>query len=87
MHEAGLTGFDAGTWWAFFGPAGLPRPVVATLHQAVVKAMTSPELRARLLQNQGVETTLRGPDELLAHMREEHASLTALIKSARLKME
>lgn len=87
VHESGFTGFDAGTWWGIFGPANLPRPIVGTLHQAMTKVMSSAELRARLLQQQGAEVTLRGPDELAAQLREDYSTLTGLIKSAGLKME
>src|SRR5262245_22325974 len=87
VHESGLTGFDAGTWWGLFGPANLPRAIVATLYQAMTKVMSSAELKVRLLQQQGAETTLRGPEELAAQLREDYSTLTTLIKSAGLKME
>jgi len=87
VHESGLAGFDAGTWWGLFGPANLPRPIVAALYQAMTKVMSSAELKVRLLQQQGAETTLRGPEELAAQLREDYSTLTTLIKSAGLKME
>ena len=35
MHEAGLEGFEAGGWYGFLGPAGLPAAVVARLAAAL----------------------------------------------------
>jgi tripartite-type tricarboxylate transporter receptor subunit TctC len=37
-------GFDFAGWWALFGPAGLPEPIVAKLGDAVRKSLTVPEL-------------------------------------------
>ncbi len=87
IDEAGVRGYDAGTWWALFGPAGLPRGIVNTLLEAMVKVMSDAGLRARLAQQQGAETTLLGPDELLAHLRAEHAALGPIIQKLGLRME
>ena len=87
VDESGLRGYDAGTWYGLFGPANLPRPIVNTLYQAVSKVMSSPELKARLLQTQGAEETLLGPDELLARMQEERVQLVQIIKSIGLKID
>ncbi len=69
------------------GPAGLPRGVVTMLHEAMVKVMSDAGLRARLAQQQGAETTLLRPDELLAHLRAEHAALGPIIQTLGLRME
>ena len=86
IDEAGVRGYDAGTWWALFGPANQPRGVVNTLHEAMVKVMSDAGVRA-LAQQQGAETTLLGPDELMTHLREEHAALGAIIRKLGLRME
>ncbi len=87
IDEAGVRGYDAGTWWALFGPASLPRGVVNMLHEAMVKVMSDAGLRVRLAQQQGAETTLLDPDELLAHLRAEHAALGPIIQKLGLRME
>ncbi len=35
-------------WFGFFGPAGLPRPIVTQLNGEIVKAVHTPEVRAKL---------------------------------------
>ena len=87
IDEAGVRGYDAGTWWALFGPANLPRGVVNMLPAAMVKVMSDTAVRARLAQQHGAETTLLGPDELLAHLRAEHAALGPIIRKIGLRME
>lgn len=87
IEEGGVRGYDAGTWWALFGPANMPRAIVVNLYQAMIKVMAIPELRTRLFQQQGAEVTLLDPDALVAHMRREQAELGRLIRALGLKME
>lgn len=47
-HEAGLTNFEAGTWFALFGPKGTPAAVVQTLNAALGKVLEMPTVQARL---------------------------------------
>ena len=44
-----VKGFEKpSSWFGYFGPAGLPPPVVARLHGEIVKALAVPEVRGRL---------------------------------------
>src|SRR5690606_1085837 len=42
MEEAGVSGFNAATWFAVFGPAGMEPQVEERLHQAVNKVASNP---------------------------------------------
>jgi tripartite-type tricarboxylate transporter receptor subunit TctC len=46
--EAGIADFDIATVMGLQGPAGVPRPVVAKLQQAVAKAMREPDFAQRM---------------------------------------
>jgi tripartite-type tricarboxylate transporter receptor subunit TctC len=48
VDEAGLPGFYSAPWYAFWVPAGTPKPVVAKLNAAVVDALADVTVRARL---------------------------------------
>jgi tripartite-type tricarboxylate transporter receptor subunit TctC len=87
IDESGFRGYDAGTWYGVFGPAGLPRPVTNTVYQALAKVMSSPQMKARLQAQQGAEVTVMSPDELLKHLQREHKELVGIIKSIGLKAE
>lgn len=54
IAEAGLSGYDASSWYGLLAPAHTPAPIVATLQAAVAKATRNPELRQRLL-SEGLE--------------------------------
>ena len=42
-----VQGFETTGWYGVAGPAGLPKPVVATLNKALFVALAKPEVRAR----------------------------------------
>jgi tripartite-type tricarboxylate transporter receptor subunit TctC len=50
-------------WNGYFGPAGLPRPIVQRLHDEIAKAATSPDLRDKI-DALGFIITLSTPEEL-----------------------
>jgi len=65
-------------------PSKTPRDIVNRLHAETVKALQSPEIKARWASlNQDVH--IFSPEEFDAFLREDAASNAALIKSARLK--
>ena len=42
IAEAGVAGYEAGTWSGIIAPAGLPQPIIAKLNSAVNEAISSP---------------------------------------------
>ena len=54
MQEAGVDGFEAGTWFALLGPKGLPDDVVARLSQALDETLETPEFQQAMIA-QGAE--------------------------------
>jgi tripartite-type tricarboxylate transporter receptor subunit TctC len=47
IAEAGVPGYEAGTWTGVIAPAGLPKPIVAKLNAAINRAVTSESFKAR----------------------------------------
>lgn len=62
LDEAGVPGFELRVWYGVFAPAKTPRSVVQRLHTEIVKALQSPEVKARFT-GMGTETLGVGPDE------------------------
>lgn len=48
VAESGLDGYDLGTWFGVFVPAGTPPQVVARLNQVYADALRLPDVRERL---------------------------------------
>ena len=70
--ELGFPSLDVPTWFALMGPAGIPRPVVARINQAVVKALGSREVLDQLA-NFGIEPTPRSVEETEAFLKQDVA--------------
>lgn len=54
MQQAGVEGFEAGTWFGVLAPAGTPSPIVEKLSDAINAVLTEAELRDTLA-SQGAE--------------------------------
>ena len=87
VAEAGLRTYDGGTWYALFGPANLPRPIVTLLASALDRVLAEPAFRDRLRASQGAAPVRMSPDELLAYLRKEQAELVPLVQSLGLKID
>src|SRR5258705_809527 len=70
VAEAAVPGYAVYTWFGVVAPAGVPQPVLARLHVALVQALTSPEMR-RQFTNQGAEVVAKTPPGFSAFLREE----------------
>ena len=68
------------------GPAGMPRPVVQRLHDEIVKALFSTDVRDRLRQI-GFIPVGNSPDEHAAQMRRDMEITAQAIKAAQIKAE
>ena len=81
VAEAGYPGFVVTSWYAIFGPAGMPKPVTEKLSAAIHKAVTETDLRDRL---KGLGTTPIGstPEELADFQRKDIALWTRVVKTA-----
>lgn len=84
IAESGFPGFEASVWYGLVGPAGLPAPVVARLHQEVQKALATPEVRERLAAAGG-EVTPGGTALFAALLAGERQRYAKLIRDARIQ--
>jgi tripartite-type tricarboxylate transporter receptor subunit TctC len=81
VAESGLPGFEVTVWFGFFAPAATPKPVIAQLNAAIVKALTAPDLKAKLAQ-QGAEAAPSTPEELAALVRSETVKWAKAVKDS-----
>jgi tripartite-type tricarboxylate transporter receptor subunit TctC len=81
MDEAGLKGFEASTWHGLVAPAGTPPPVIATLHDAAVKALNDAGVRASL-GKLGVDIAADTPEQFAAYIKAEIPKWRAIVKAS-----
>jgi tripartite-type tricarboxylate transporter receptor subunit TctC len=83
----GVPGFDKpSTWFGFFGPAGMPRPIVQRLNADIVKTVNSPDLRGKLDES-GFSIVGSSPEEFAANMKKGFEVYGKIVKLVGLKPE
>ncbi len=85
IAEAGVTGYEASTWYGLLAPVKTPKPVVDRLHAETVKILAGPA-RQRL-EVQGFEPIGGTPAEFSAYIKSEIAKWAKVIKDANIPAE
>ena len=86
MVEAGVTGFEATTWFAVFATGGTPQPIINRLNTEIVKSLQAPDIRERLT-GLGCEVVGNKPEELAAFLKAEMTKWAKVIKESGAKVE
>lgn len=81
--EAGLKGFTLDSWFALYGPAGLPSDVVQLLSTEVRKVLAMPETRRRS-EESGTTVEQMSPAELADFTRKELDYWGKVIRSSKI---
>ncbi len=83
--EAGVPGSEFNFWIGMMAPAKTPRDIVNRLHDEVVKALASPEVKERFAKLGADAWTLK-PEQFDAYIKDEIKSNAALVKAAGLQV-
>jgi tripartite-type tricarboxylate transporter receptor subunit TctC len=86
MTEAGLKGFEAGSWYGFHAPAGTPKPIIDKLHADMVKIMALPDVRQGFA-NVGGDTIANTPAQYGAFVESELKKWGQVIKATGIKVD
>ena len=86
IAESALPGFEASNWFGVIVQSRTPPALIDRIHADIVRAVSAPEVRERML-TQGMDPTTSTPDEFRAHIRSEIAKWARVIKVAGVKAE
>src|SRR5499425_1795427 len=86
IAEAGVPGYEAGTWTGVIAPAHLPRPIVDKLNAAINKAIRSPLLTERFAQI-GDEPAGGTPEEFAELIRRDSAKWAEVVRRSGAKID
>lgn len=86
LAEAGLPGFNLGSWQGFLAPAKTPRPIVEKLYQDIAAALKSPEVYA-FLDGQGYNVRATSPAETDKLIQSEVGRFHQVIKTANIVLQ
>jgi tripartite-type tricarboxylate transporter receptor subunit TctC len=81
VAEAGVPGFVFDFWVGLLAPAKTPRDIVNKLNQEVTKALSQPDVMERMAKLGG-EPMPMTPERFDGFIREEHATLSVIMKGA-----
>ncbi len=86
LQEQGLSGFEAYAWQGLVVPAGTPADVIAKLNTALLAAIDSIPVKARM-QVLGLEAIPSSPAQMTQYTASERAKWGAVIKASGIKVE
>ena len=86
LDEAGLKGFNIGTWFGVLAPAATPKDIVARLNTEMVKVIQSPEFRKRM-DEIGAEPIGNSAEQMAQQIKSETEKFAKLVKDAKVTIE
>lgn len=81
IAEAGLPGYDAGTWYGLLAPAGTPGDIIARLNVELVKGLRSAEMKKRIAA-EGGDVIGGTPDEFTAVIKRDIEKWTRVVAAS-----
>lgn len=79
MGEQGIQGVDMPSWLGFFGPAGMPAPVLQRLNSSLAQVLAMPATRAFFRQG-AYEAESSSPEQLAALTRQTYDAWGGIIR-------
>ena len=86
VAELGYPGFDVGTWFAIWGPAGLPPEIVKTASEGIRRVARMPDVLERLRTN-GLNAIGGTSEELAQVMRVDHDRWGKVMREAKISVD
>ncbi|MEO8281067.1 MAG: tripartite tricarboxylate transporter substrate binding protein [Ideonella sp.] len=86
MAEAGLAGFDIGTWFGVLAPVATPKPVLKRLSDEMIKIIHSADFQKRMATI-GAEPIGSTPEQMAKQIKDETEKFAKLVKQANVVIE
>lgn len=86
IAEAGVSGYAASAWYAFFAPAGTPKEIIQLLNDKISGILKQDDIRHRLIA-MGAEPAVSTPDELAEYVTNESEKWGKVLKGLNLQLD
>lgn len=86
LAEAGVQGYEASTWHAWFAPPGTPAPIIDKLSGELGKSARSPDIVARLAPD-GAEPVGSSPEQLRQFIASDIARWRKVVTAAGIRLQ
>jgi len=84
--ESGVPGYEHEPWNGMFGPARIPKPVLAKVSSEVARILQTPEVK-KVYDRDGADIVGSTPEQFSAVLKAEIAKWTKVAKAAGIKVE
>jgi tripartite-type tricarboxylate transporter receptor subunit TctC len=85
VAEAGLKGYEGGTWFGVVTRAGVPRPIVDKLNREIIASLQTADVQERFIA-QGFDVYTSTPEEFARFIKTDMARTAKVIKTAGIKL-
>jgi len=86
LDEAGLKGFNIGTWFGVLAPVATPKDIVARLNTEMVKVIQSADFKKRMAEI-GAEPIGNSSEQMARQIQEETEKFAKLVKEAKVTID
>jgi tripartite-type tricarboxylate transporter receptor subunit TctC len=86
VSEAGVPGYEAVTWVGIVAPAKTPPEILKRVHDVMVKAVNTPEVRAQFAVL-GMDPVGSTPEEFAALIKQENEKYAKVVKASGAKVD
>jgi tripartite-type tricarboxylate transporter receptor subunit TctC len=86
VAESGVPGYEHEPWNGMFGPAGIPKAILARVNADVVRVLNSPGAR-KVLEGDGADVVGNTPEQFGVVLKAEIAKWTKVARAAGIKAE
>jgi tripartite-type tricarboxylate transporter receptor subunit TctC len=85
LIEQNVKSFPSYSWWGVYCPAGVPRPIIDRMHAEIAKAVRSPDVTQKFVENFNMEILTTSPEEFAAYQKSEQERWFKVIKENDIK--
>ena len=86
IAEAGVPGYESGTWYGIAAPAGTPADIVVRINAEIVRTMKQPEIAAKLAE-MGLVPVGNTPEQFASFIKVQREMAGKLVKQAGLPQQ
>jgi tripartite-type tricarboxylate transporter receptor subunit TctC len=86
VAESGVPGYEMTSWYAFFGPAAMPKATIERIHADIGRIAAEPEFQERLLR-EGAETDPMTLERFARFIREQSARWAKVIRASNISAQ
>jgi tripartite-type tricarboxylate transporter receptor subunit TctC len=87
LAESGLPGYEAGSWYGLFAPAGTPRAIVDRLNAETQRIFSDPAFRDRVLAPSFIYSIASSPEQFTTRIQSDSTKWGKVIREANIKAE